>query len=734
MRLEEATTKLSRFSPPAIPELRYIKAATQRVHDRWPDVSAELDSREREQLAIKLRDRVAQNDWSDARLSFVLAAARAVLDTERQEREDLEQVRTFLYDEVRASRSETFLSGMLAAHLESFAEGAKHTRSLAQALDAARSRMNLSSQQLLVEVPEILVASDGPQRLAVRMARMSEPFLELARSGLRDPHGPGFMERVHEALSAIVRPDLVSRDRVDWFLRWLQPPGRVARTSGAEQAIEALTHPWRETAPSDQLRSHLVESLIEMYGDPRIRAGGVWAGVDPTSMRVIHRWLTREDMRFFTGVVDAAQQDAMWPPRRDFWLTLYDEGVIDAAWVAFSSRAAAYAREHLMRQEARNADSRFGFQQARQNTSLLIMKIGNKIVVDGCHNYRTHIFNESDPMAPPLFQEGYDCDEIMRRAPASKSHSSIPAWGRWVRDTVNADVPFSRINRPYPKVLRPAMPRPTASNRGYGDGLYSATSTRPDEALQTLRGRTDEVRPERGTAALRFATNHASAWPGPIGRKDESPTAKHHAGPGGSLGSSREVQFRTLTDRLIAHGPEGAAAVLALSSQAADGRPGLLLSPKAKEGLEWLRAGRGIPPLRLHNALEHLLMSLKKGGWDLDALFSERKTPEAAATASPQPSEAFLGVHETAEPLAADLPPTLPRLPESAAGRLELLRRYADQLEEIASKERDPSRRATLGVAVKKLKARSPFLRPAEIADLQQLYELIRGKKKAERR
>src|SRR5690606_32844916 len=121
-----------------VPELRYIRASTQRVHDRWPDVSVALNSREREQLAVQLRDRVARNHWSDARLSFVLAAAKAVFDTERREREDLEQVRAFLCEEIRASRSETFLAGMLSAHLESFEAGANHTRALAQALDAAR--------------------------------------------------------------------------------------------------------------------------------------------------------------------------------------------------------------------------------------------------------------------------------------------------------------------------------------------------------------------------------------------------------------------------------------------------------------------------------------------------------------------------------------------------------------------------------------------------------------------
>ena len=66
-------------------------------------------------------------------------------------------------------------------------------------------------------------------------------------------------------------------------------------------------------------------------------------------------------MRFFTGVVDAVQKNNMWVKRRDFWLKLYDEGLIDAAWAALSSEGFEYARQHLMRQDAKNAYSRVGY-------------------------------------------------------------------------------------------------------------------------------------------------------------------------------------------------------------------------------------------------------------------------------------------------------------------------------------------------------------------------------------
>ena len=689
MRLDDAITRLTRFSPPAVPELRYIETAVQRVHERWPDVAVNVNPREREALAVRLRDRVAKDDWENARISFVLAAASAVFDPERRDRADLAQARSFLIEELRASRSETFLSGLFAVYLESYVANGAHTRSVASAIDAARGRMSPSVRGLLKEVPELLDAADGPRLLASRMVRMTDPFLELSRAGLRNPHGPGFMERVHEVLSALVAPELTGRTRIDWYIDWIRPPGREARTIGAERAIEALTSPWINTAPSDLLRSHLVEALIEMYGDPRIRSGGVWAGVGRAHMEVIHRWLTREDMRFFTGVVDAAQKDAMWPPRRDFWLKLFDEKRIDAAWVAFSSQAADYARAHLMREDARNADSRFGFQRARQNTSLLIMKIGNKIMVDGCHSYKTHVFDQDDPMAPKLFQEGYDCDEIMRASPESKPHNSIDSWQRWVRDMINADVGRSHRKNPYTKVYRPRAP--------------AARYTPPPRPYAPPPRRDPPVQPQFDLGA-RVPAGPAPHPAGPaavppriiITSPPRSPAAGTAAPPD---------RARTTLDLLLKSGAPAARAIIDYFDRLGDGKTKTLLSPNARAGLEWIIRSNGPPPDNLRNALTHLLSSMETFGHGPAGIMARSVETPVPEVTGPAP---------------------LPPLPDTSMQRLELLFRHAEVMEAFARERYVFSGDRTLGTALAKLKSRNPDLRPAEIHHLQQLYELMR--------
>lgn len=689
MRLDDAITRLTRFNPPAVPELRYIETAVQKVHERWPDVAVNVNPREREALAVRLRDRVANDDWENTRISFVLAAASAVFDPERRDRADLAQARNFLLEELHASRSETFLSGLFAVYLESYVGDGAHTRSIASAIDSARGRMSPSVRSLLEGVPELLDPSDGPRRLASRMVRMTDPFVELSRVGLRNPHGPGFMERAHEVLSVLVATELTGRARIDWYIDWIRPPGRDARTIGAEQAIEALTSPWINTAPPDQLRSHLVEALIEMYGDPRIRPGGVWAGIGRAHMEVIHRWLTREDMRFFTGVVDAAQKDAMWPPRRDFWLKLFDEKRIDAAWVAFSSQAAEYARAHLMREDARNADSRFGFQRARQNTSLLIMKIGNKIMVDGCHSYKTHVFDQDDPMAPKLFQEGYDCDEIMRASPESKPHNSIDSWQRWVRDMINADVGRSHRKNPYTKVYRPRAPvaRYTPPPRPYAPPPRRDPQVQPQFDLGA-RAPAGPAPPPAGSAAV---PPRVIITPPP-----RSPAAGTAAPPD---------RARTTLDLLLQSGAPAARAIIDYFDRLGDGKSKTLLSPNARAGLEWIIRSNGPLPDNLRNALTHLLSSMETFGHGPAGIIARSAETPLPEVTGPAP---------------------LPPLPDTSVERLELLFRHAEVMEAFARERYAFSGDRTLGTALAKLKSRNPDLRPAEIHHLQQLYELMR--------
>ena len=432
-RLAERLARLPVLAAPALPDLELVATAAGRVLSRWPDVVAEPPETERERLVTALRQRVESDDWAETPLSLVLAAAHALYDRTRRERPELAEVRAFYADEIRVSTRETFLDGMLAVHLASYQPGAPHTRALAGALSAARDRLGPRGRALVAGLPACLDPLLAPAAVAERMQAMDDPWTGLKALGLRSPHAPGLMDHAHLALVERLRPELSSRERVDWLLRWLKPEGVAhPRDSGAAEALAAILAPWQGRDPDGEMKGWLTQSLVGLYGDPRVERGGVWAGVAEAERAPLLRWLAGENIRFFLDVVTAVEDSHMWEPRREFWLGLYEQGLIDGAWVAFSKQAERHA-ERIARDRGARGSLGYGIQTAnRANTSLLLLQIGRKIVVEGSHDYKVHIFDAGLEKAPKLYQPAYNC-EVIRLVPGSQARAHLSGWQFWVQ-------------------------------------------------------------------------------------------------------------------------------------------------------------------------------------------------------------------------------------------------------------------------------------------------------------
>ncbi len=437
MRFSEVLARSHSVMSRALPPLDKLRASVDRVARRWPGVvSAPLD-RDREAMARDMLRRVQNWEWTAINTQRVTSAALAVYDPDRRARPDLAPVREFYLSEIAQRPKGAFLDAMLRVYVETFDPDAPHTQALASALAVRQPDIGPRERRLLDAMPRLLDPSRAAKAVAEVMAGAEDPYAALKEIGLQSPHVSGLAKAAHHEFVRKLAPNLGQKGPRDQLLAWIMPKLGNPLQSGATEAIEALLAPWRNRTPDDTLRHDLCESIIAAYNDPRLHEGGIWAGFDQDLKQVFLRWLTKQDMKFFCDMVSATQNNHMWPPRRDVWLSLYDERRIDEAWVAFGSAAADYAKRNLLRTEHGNAGRRFGIQRDRNgNTSLLVMRIGNKIVVDGCHNYKTHIFKIGDPKVPKLYQREYHCDDIMRASRNSKPHNSIMAWELWVRQHV----------------------------------------------------------------------------------------------------------------------------------------------------------------------------------------------------------------------------------------------------------------------------------------------------------
>ena len=445
MSLDNALKNLRPRHALVFPKLDYLVKAKSRILERWPDVIPTIEAKDEETIISRFLAILEDDSWRDVKLIFVLRAFRVAFSPNFRDRRDVKPILDFVFDELEVSTNKSLVNALASIYVSTYEPKSDHSMKLGRGLQRKRNLLNSQWQSLEIRYTNFFDGRTAHEDVGMSMLEMHDPWVELKKIGVRDPHATGLMDYAQSIYVEKLGPRLKNLAVVEQLFKWLNPEPGKRRVTGSSAVIKAVLSPWLNERPSDSVREIISERLVDQYEDPRTQRKH-WLGVDELYMNVIYSWLTRENLRFFTSVVDAAQKDHQWPPRKAFWLKLYDEGLIEQAWVAFCPSAERYARSHVAGLKGDDGTRRFGRQTrggSRANTSLLLMKIGDKIVVDGCHNYKTHIFNIEDPVAPKLFQLAYDCDrDVMNLAYCSKPHNSIPNWRAWVRSTITRKIPI----------------------------------------------------------------------------------------------------------------------------------------------------------------------------------------------------------------------------------------------------------------------------------------------------
>lgn len=439
----------------ALPDVGPIESAAKRVAQKWPYVTVRTTETDWRKIAAELRRRIEANDWKKVRVTEIVGYARVLFSPICSAEPEVGPLQEFLIEELSLSEQVSLVNGMADVYYESYETNSAVLKKFGAALYRRKDFLNSRWSLALASFPGVLNVGKAHVDIAEAMAKMELPHEELPYLGIVTPFEGGLMEHAHQVFIQKLAPQLSNRDGVEKLFNWIRPAPGVVRQAGAVAIVTALLSHWTARDPSDELRELIVENLIATYRDPRVDTGQ-WQGVDKSLMSIVYRWLTKADMYFFTGVVDDTPFEGkhMWPPRRDFWLSLYDQKKVAHAWVAFCDGARRMA---LSKMRTRGqTDTRFGRQQSTSgygSTSLLIMKIGNKIVVDGCHSYKTQIFNEDDLGAPHFpWDEAasydnrrmiYDAYEVRVRSKTSYRHYPQDSWERNVLWALRQNLPYT---------------------------------------------------------------------------------------------------------------------------------------------------------------------------------------------------------------------------------------------------------------------------------------------------
>lgn len=414
-----------------------LENATLRIEQAFPD----FGSRATEDVVAVIR-RVATalklNRWDDVTTGDVATALQAFLDEVRPFPDDF---RKFLTEEAAATTNPRLLDVMVRAYLETWQAGSTKTRDLRDLIIVKSHKLPIRWQTLFQTCPEFIDIERGPVALGMRMVGTDVPYQWLRAIGLAVPHDRGFMRLAH---SAFVKqsPDPRSGAALDKLLSWVTPDGVPALDDNrAAEVVDRILSPWTTDTCPTEFRELCTARLVDRFGDPRRDKPAFWGLVGDANKRVLFKWLARKSMEAMFEVVTAAAPNAnsarLWANRKRFWMSLYDAGRIDEAWVVLGKDAIPVARSLYQRTLDKSYLS-YGRQAGRSDTSLLLMKVGGKTVVEGSHNFRVHIFPTPSRQTPQLYAETYDLEEIVLPANHDDARSHIGDWMDWVRNRIRA--------------------------------------------------------------------------------------------------------------------------------------------------------------------------------------------------------------------------------------------------------------------------------------------------------
>jgi hypothetical protein len=287
----------------------------------------------------------------------------------------------------------------------------------------------------------------GPQGLGVAVVRQDRSVTEI----LRD-YGLGAMSAnggYAQAVTAQILNTLAQGGDQDHLRRLgkvkrfaLTPDGRALFASQKPQIAEALLRPLLTMNASKAVTEPILEAVLDLLGDPRLnRSRANWIAVASTLKELVIGWLTEQSLRQFLDIVDQTAVEHMWRYRRAFWQSVYDTGLISAAWVAFGIDGCRIASSGAYK-GLKFAELYTDGRQVESGHAVLLMQIGNGLIADWSHNAKCNIwYDAADPKAPSLFRDTYgskavrigdNAENRLANGRVSLSHTSSETFG-WQR-------------------------------------------------------------------------------------------------------------------------------------------------------------------------------------------------------------------------------------------------------------------------------------------------------------
>ena len=160
------------------------------------------------------------------------------------------------------------------------------------------------------------------------------------------------------------------------------------------------------------MREDILGFLVENFGDPRLSRAR-WGEVGEEYFKLVFRWITQDSLTMFFDIIDRYEESKQWEKRRPFWEKMFDDGLIDSAWVILSRSGAVFAEERARNSTKLTVNSFAKIRNVSQDqTCYFIMKIRRLTVIEGSHNFSIRFFKENNKFIPQMYQQRYYKEEL----------------------------------------------------------------------------------------------------------------------------------------------------------------------------------------------------------------------------------------------------------------------------------------------------------------------------------
>lgn len=435
MTLLETARSRQHIVTPDFRDLRPLEAAVNAVKTAFPGYG-ESQTLSIEDIVRLLTASVSNWDWKGIKVGDLASAIRAVFSGSVTVSD---VVLDFLRAELQVTGSQALLAPLCDSYVDAWEKASPNTSWMAEVIGGQLSKLPPRWARCFSIHPEVLDAADAPRLLATKMVRESDPYKWLIDSGIAAPHSGKLMRALHSSWLELL-PEPRSKDQIEQIFSWMFPVDQPSLEGEmAAIALGKLLSHWAAANPPSDIRALLLHKIVETYGDPRNQRAEFWSLVSDGCRRIVVRWLAGASMDALLSIIKRSTSNHMWPPRHHFWKGLYDRGLVDEAWVALSP--AAYDDAMTMFSETGDEIYRMVSKQtarSRRDTCLLILRIGRHTVLEGSHDFRVHVFQATDPLAPVLYEPEYDAEELIlpQFHGNTRIHDAYGSWTGWVEKRV----------------------------------------------------------------------------------------------------------------------------------------------------------------------------------------------------------------------------------------------------------------------------------------------------------